>query len=366
MRWSWRIGRVAGIDIYVHITFLMLLAWVGISHYALRGSVEDVVDGLGFTCTLFAIITMHELGHALTARRFGVVTRDILLLPIGGVARMERLPEQPLHEMLVALAGPAVNLVLAGLLYLFLIGTGQWVNLLEEPSWVRLSFLNKLFWANLILATFNLIPAFPMDGGRVLRAFLAIWMDHVRATDIAAYIGQAIAFVLGPIGMVVNPMLLFIALFVILGAEYEREMARRRYSLAGIPVQELMIRDVCTLHPDDSLEQAMQRLRQSFQRDFPVIDADHVIGLLTRDRLLAALARWGMQTPIRDVMHTRFRTARPEELAEEVLADLDESDPQMVLVINEQGRLVGVLTPQNLIEYQRTQEALRKFHQGKG
>src|ERR1051326_3929441 len=190
MKWSWRIARIAGIDLYVHVTFLILAGWVAISHYLARQSAADAFTGVAFIFSLFGIVVLHELGHTLTARRFGIPTRDITLLPIGGVARLDRMPQDPKQELLVALAGPAVNVALA-ILFFCLIAMGgnlsHWTNL----PFFGASFLVNLMWANIILAGFNLLPAFPMDGGRVLRAVLATRIGYVRATRIAARVGQA-------------------------------------------------------------------------------------------------------------------------------------------------------------------------------
>src|SRR5579872_1955873 len=206
MKWSWRIGRLLGIDVYMHATFLILLVWLGVSYYLPQRRMDDVINGLTLIVALFGIVILHELGHALTARRFGIRTRDITLLPIGGVARLERMPEDPKQELLVALAGPAVNVVLAGILALMILLTGAALTVLDS----RLAggnFLSNLMWINVVLATFNMVPAFPMDGGRVLRALLAMRMDYVHATQRAASVGQALALVFGLVGLFYNPLL---------------------------------------------------------------------------------------------------------------------------------------------------------------
>src|SRR5262249_38421374 len=206
MSWSWRIGRIACIDIYVHVTFLLLLGYVGLPRYMAHRDPMEAVDGVLFIVVLFAIVVLHELGHALAARRYGIPTRDITLLPIGGVARLERMPEDPRQELVVALAGPAVNVALAAILYPLLLALGQGPALPQEVSRVGGGFLRQLFWVNVSLAVFNLIPAFPMDGGRVLRALLALRMDYVRATQVAARIGQGLALLFGFLGLFGNPL----------------------------------------------------------------------------------------------------------------------------------------------------------------
>ncbi len=218
MKWSWRIGRIAGIDVYIHATFLILLAWVGIGHYMAHADIWDAARGVGFILALFGVVVLHELGHALAARRYGIRTRDITLLPIGGVARLERIPDNPRQELVVALAGPAVNVALAGGLYV-VIGLVDTLETLTQAQNVGGSFLSELMWANVALAVFNMLPAFPMDGGRVLRALLAARMPHVQATQIAAAVGQAMALLFGFVGLLAGtPLLIFVALFVWLAA----------------------------------------------------------------------------------------------------------------------------------------------------
>src|SRR5437660_7992016 len=213
MRWSWRIGRIAGIDLYVHMTFLILLGWVGLSYYLARHSARDALSGIGFILALFGIVVLHELGHALTARRFGITTRDITLLPIGGVARLERIPDQPKQELLIAIAGPLVNVAIAAILFFILNVRGTFSDL-SDLSNLHVGMTAKLMLVNVFLVVFNLIPAFPMDGGRILRALLAMRMNYARATRIAATVGQGLAFVFGLWGLFgPNPMLVFIALF---------------------------------------------------------------------------------------------------------------------------------------------------------
>ena len=230
MRWSLRIGRVAGINISVHATFLLILLWIVVEEYAL--GVRAMAGSALYMVALFTIVVMHELGHALTARRFGVVTRDIILLPIGGVARLERMPRNPRQELLVAVAGPAVNIALALVLLAIVRLTGPLPasNLYDfDPLLSVRGFLYQLVFVNVVLALFNMLPAFPMDGGRVLRALLAMRMSsYARATGIAARIGRVLALALAAAGLygLRNPFWVLIALFVWMAAGTEAAAVR--------------------------------------------------------------------------------------------------------------------------------------------
>jgi Zn-dependent protease len=357
MKWSWRIGRVAGIDVYLHATFLILLGWVGLSHYLVRKSLEDSLSGLLFIGSLFLIVVLHELGHALAARRYGIRTRDITLLPIGGVARLERMPEDPKQELLVALAGPAVNVALAIILVAILVPAAAWTTL-RNVQLVGGNFLEKLLWINVALAVFNLIPAFPMDGGRALRALLAMRMDYVRATQIAASIGQGLALVFGFIGLLWNPFLIFIALFVWMGAAGEASMVQMKSALGGIPVSRALITDFRTLSPGDSLQVAGEHVLAGFQHDFPVVQDGRLVGVLTRAALLAALAQKGQASLVSHTMETTFETADPAEMLESVFGRLQTCGCHSLPVVKA-GHLVGILTMENIGEFIMIQSALR-------
>jgi Zn-dependent protease/CBS domain-containing protein len=360
MAWSWKIGRVAGIDLFVHGTFLILLAWVAIAHYVAHYSVAEAAVGVGFILCLFGIVVLHELGHALAARRYGIATRDITLLPIGGVARLERMPEDPRQELVVALAGPAVNVVLAGVLYAVL-AVGDGFSSIDSVMQVGGRFLDQLMWINVSLAVFNLLPAFPMDGGRVLRAFLAMRMDYVKATQWAATVGQGMALLFGLFGLFIgNPFLAFIALFVWLGAAQEASMVQMRSALANIPVSRAMITQFYALSPDDTLRRAVEHVLGGFQQDFPVVDdAGRVVGVLTRSDMMTALAQTGQDARVDDVMKRDFMTAGPYDMLGMALARLQERGCRTLPIVHD-GRLVGLVTSDQLGELLLIQEAQRK------
>jgi Zn-dependent protease/predicted transcriptional regulator len=356
--WSWKLGRIAGIDVYVHATFVLLLGWVAVSSYAQRQNADDVFLGLAFILCLFAIIVLHELGHALTARRYGIKTRDILLLPIGGVARLERMPDDPKQELLVALAGPAVNIVLAGIFLAVIVFAQIPVTPPKEMTPFGGNLLIQLFAANVFLAVFNLLPAFPMDGGRVLRALLAMRLEYVRATRIAAEVGKAMAIVFGFIGLMVNPFLLIIALFVWAGAEAEARSVQLRVGLAGVPVDRAMIREFTTLTPDTSLADAARHSLDVFQQDFPVVEGGKVVGILLQADLLRGLTEAGSEGRVGAFMRIDFETADPREMVEPVLERLKTKDSTVLPVLRD-GELVGLLTPENVIELVQISEAVQ-------
>jgi Zn-dependent protease len=349
MRWSWRIARLAGIGVYIHVTFLLLVIWVVVSSYLPHRSWLDAVDGTIFILLIFGCVVLHELGHALAARRFGIRTRDITLLPIGGVARLERMPEQPRQELVVALAGPAVNVGLAAALLGLWVLQGLPLPAIDPEGMVRGSLVPRLLAVNLILAVFNLIPAFPMDGGRVLRALLALRLDHVRATEIAAHVGQGLALLLGFLGLFTNPFLVFIALFVWMGAAAESSMVQMRSALAGIPVRHAMVTHFRTLRPEAPLGEAIQYVLAGFQQDFPVEGPSGVVGVLRREDLLRTLAERGHQTLVGEAMTTEFAVADPSEMLEAALRR-QEASPCKTLPVLADGLLVGLLTPGNVGE----------------
>jgi Zn-dependent protease len=357
MKWSWRIGRLLGIDVYMHATFLILLLWLGISYYLPQHRMADVINGLTLIVALFGIVILHEMGHALTARRFGIRTRDITLLPIGGVARLERMPEDPKQELLVALAGPAVNVVLAGFLLLTILLTGTALAV-PDSRLAGGSFLSNLMWINVSLAVFNMIPAFPMDGGRVLRALLAMRLDYVHATQRAASTGQALALVFGLVGLFYNPFLVFIALFVWMGAAAESSMVQMKSALAGIPVSKAMITDFRSLAPTNSLQEAIEHVLAGFQHDFPVLEHGRLVGVLTREDLLKSLAQSGPQTLVSATMTERFETGDPADMLDLVLARLQSCRCRTLLVLKGE-ELVGILTMDNVGEFLMFQSALR-------
>ncbi len=356
MKWSRKIGTFWGIDVYVHATFFLLIGWLILTHVMAGRSVITATVGVGLTLCVFGCVLLHEFGHALTARRFGIRTREITLLPIGGVARLERMPENPHHELWVALAGPAVNVVIAIGLYVVLL---MQANLVPVRSLGVVSgpFLERLLIANLFLVGFNMLPAFPMDGGRVVRALLATRMEYARATQIAARLGQGMALLFGFLGLFTNPFLLFIALFVWIGAASESSVAQMKSALGGIPVEQAMMTRFEVVSPDQPLKEVVELILAGSQQDFPVVENDRILGVLTRSDLMAALAQTGQEVPVSKVMRSDFQNVDSSEMLMDVFSRLQEC-PCRVLPVTHGGRLVGLLTSDNLGEFIMIQAAL--------
>ena len=354
MKWSWRIGRLAGIDIFVHMTFPLLLVWAGMSYYGIRRDPSDVAVGLAFVGMLFGIVVLHELGHALMARRFGIGTSDITLLPIGGVARLIRMPEEPRQEFLVALAGPAVNVALAALL-----GAVAVVTDLPLRSGIDILGghpLRNLFWVNVGLALFNMVPAFPMDGGRVLRSLLAMRLGHPRATRIAATVGQFLAVALGGLGLMGNPVLVLIAVFVWMGAKGEAAAISTEAGRSEVPVRIVMITDFQRLDPNASLGVAAHTALRGVQTDFPVSEHGRLVGLLSADRLVRGMRTIGPSGRVDQVMIREVVTADSGEPIESAFARLQASRERCMPVLTA-GVLVGLLTREHLSAFFALQSA---------
>jgi Zn-dependent protease len=348
MPWSWKVVRIAGIDVYVHATFLMLVAWIGWSHWNESHHLGAVIEGVGFILALFTCVVMHEFGHALTAARYGIRTRDITLLPIGGVARLERMPDVPLQELWVALAGPAVNVVVAAVLAAWLQVSGAW-EAVDGIGVATGAFVERVMLANVLLAAFNLLPAFPMDGGRALRAFLATRMEYTRATQRAATVGQGMAILFGLIGLQGNPILIFIALFVWIGAGQEASGVLMKSALAGIPLRRAMLTHFRTLTPASTLGDAVDLLLTGSQQDFPVVAQGRFEGMLTRSDLVKALPQRGRNALAADSMR-ECPTAQASEMLETVLGRLQGRDCHTIPVL-EHGALIGLVTMDNVGEF---------------
>lgn len=355
MAWSLQICRVFGIPIRLHLTFVLLIGWLGFLGLQ-SGNPTLFLLSVG----IFGSVLLHELGHSVVAQRFGVRVLDITLLPIGGLARMNVIPRQPKEEFCIAIAGPAVNFVLGPALYVAHLAWEPyvpWMRLMDVPG----VLLGKLAYANLMLGLFNLLPAFPMDGGRIFRAILAQRMPYVRASQQAAQLGQLLAYLLGFVGLATqNPMLTIIAVFVYLGAAEEAGRVQTAAFVAGIAVKDAMLTEFHSLAASDPLAHAVELLLAGDQQDFPVQGSEPgqgVVGILTRRHLFEALTRRGGAALVSEVMEPAPPPVDANEALETVMERMA-GEGQTVVPVREGDRLCGLLTAENVSEYLFVRAAL--------
>jgi len=330
----------------LHVTFLALLVFIGYTTYR-NLNLTVALWTVGFICAVFVCIALHELGHSLIAQQLGVEVRSITLLPIGGVASLKRIPENPWHEIAITLAGPMVNAAMAVIL-LPIVGFPENILLINVPHDLH-TFLVALLKANVTLFLFNFLPAFPMDGGRLLRAVLALVLSYQRATTTAVLIGQGIAIMFVMIGLTGHELLpgmmpiwfLIIGVFIFFGAEGEERFVRTRVALADCEVADLMNRNFVTLAPADSCEHALKLMYQTGQDDFPVVESDRLLGVVSRQALLKASGS------VSAIIETDVPPVSPHErlvrIHDEVFSEGWGSLPVM-----EDGKLVGWLTTDNI------------------
>lgn len=350
MSWSYRVLRIAGTDVKVHVTFVLLLIWQGLAGYQAGGAAQLLLT-VGFLLAVFTCVLLHEFGHILMARHFGIRTPDVILLPIGGLARLERMPEESRQELLIAVAGPIVTLVIALGFYGYLILTGEAPRVfslnLEDTSVAAL-----LMRINFMLLFFNLLPAFPMDGGRMFRALLAMKWGYPRATRTAVAVGQFMAFAGGMFGLVANQFILvLIAFFVFLGAGAELAAMEQRTAGRGVLVRDMMMTRFQAIPVHARLEEAVRLLLEGDQKEFPVLDnGGKIEGMLSRENLIKGLAARGPQSTVQEAMTANVPLLTPELAFERALDQLRASRSPALPVVDARGTLIGMLSTDNVAE----------------
>lgn len=348
MNSSWRIGTLFGVSIRVHWTLILFLGWTFIAHLPHDG-LQLALRGVATVLMVFVFVVLHECAHALTAKRFGITTKDIVLLPIGGVARLQQIPSDPIQEIVIAIAGPLFNLAVALLLALIITLAYGFNRLLALPD-ASTPMLIIAFFFNVAMAIFNLIPAFPMDGGRVLRAALVPKLGYLKATEVAARVGQAISVFFALVGLFTNGMLLFIALLVFLGAQQESVSTRARHLLTGVPVREAMRKKFLTLKSDDRVELAIQEITAGNQHDFPIVNDEHQLrGMIYRDDLIGSLGH-DSKLFVEDLAHRNCESVPMSATLEQVL-DLMNDHERRVLPVVDQGTVAGLISLENIGEW---------------
>lgn len=355
------LGRWFGIDVIVHWTFLLLVGLLMTTQLLTGASWATVAGSTTLLLAVFLCVLLHEFGHALTAQVFGIRTQDITLLPIGGLARLERIPENPWQEFWIALAGPAVNVAIVALLLPVAVALGG-VHDLWRGDLTAASFLAQLISINVTLVAFNLLPAFPMDGGRVLRAVLAMFLPYAKATNIAAACGQVMAVLFGIVGFFTNWMLMLVAFFVYFAARGEAQHVQTRSLVRGARVRDAMVPRFRGLDPGMSLRAAVEELLADHQQDFPVVERGQVIGVLHRVDLLSGLARGRFEATVRDVMARDCQFIDESMPLDQAFAVMQQSGRSMLPVLHGHS-LVGVLTSDNIEEWLMLRSALRQHAQ---
>ena len=351
------IGRLFGIKTTIHWTFWILIIWIVYSNVQQGYKQDEIILYVLLVFAIFGCVVLHELGHALAARRFGIETRSITILPIGGVASLEKMPADPKEELVVAIAGPLVNVAIAAILFVFLSTTGKLNAISEEILDISGSnFLDALLKVNILLVVFNLIPAFPMDGGRVLRALLAFRLDRVRATEWAVNIGKFFAILFVFWGLSGNPFLIFIALFVFLAAQQELQHVRAESLLSGFTVGDIVMHDYTTLQSEEPLSSAVKQLLDGQEKRFLVMDGEKVTGFLTKTGIIQGLSKFGENIQIKEVMEENIAWLSPEMLLTEA-SELMSKLGVTILPVGKEGNLQGVLDSENLQEFSQVRGA---------
>jgi Zn-dependent protease/predicted transcriptional regulator len=352
MKGTFKLAKVSGIGIFVHWTFSFLIAFIIFVNIRAGYNKLQILWSIFFILIIFVTVILHELGHALVAKNYGIHTKDITLLPIGGLARLERLPEKPLEELAVAFAGPLVNIVLAAF-------TGIFITLPDTPEalLIQLSgginssnFLLNFFIVNIALAIFNLIPAFPMDGGRILRALLSFKFKRHIATKIAARIGQLLAIAFIIIGFLSNPFLIFIGVFVFMGAQIEANNTESKYVLKGYKVKDVVMKKYLSIDKDQPLSKAIELLLDSQSKNFLITSNEEPIGTLNRDEIIVALSKRGENTAIHTAMNSNLVYLEENTLLADVFDLIYSSKSTLMLVMNKK-ELIGTLDTENLLEF---------------
>ncbi|HMB99334.1 MAG TPA: site-2 protease family protein [Balneolaceae bacterium] len=355
MKGSLTLGKFAGIKVRIHWSFWLIIVWIIFLDISRGNDITGMMWNILFIFSLFFCVVLHEFGHALTARKFNIGTRQITLLPIGGVASLEEMPENPWEEFLVAIAGPLVNVGIAIILYLF-IPVESFLEQDPEALQESLSMVNSgnflffLLSANILLVAFNLIPAFPMDGGRVLRALLSTKLDRVKATQAASLLGQMLAFFFFIIGLLYNPILILIAIFVWFGAQGENVMIQQMSLLKDHEVREAMMTDFTELNPDSTVDDVVDLIIAGTERDFVVTENGKVRGIVKHSDINDVLRNRGKNVSVREFMKTDFTELKASEKLTDIYRKIRVSQNDFFPVV-ENGEIKGVIDMNNINEF---------------
>jgi len=360
MKGAFKLGNIAGIGIFIHWTFSLLIAYIVFSNYRAGHTSEQIIWSVIFILSVFITVFLHELGHALAAKKFNIKTKDITILPIGGLARLDRIPEKPKEELIVAIAGPAVNITLALITGLFItIPSIKDLTIQLAGGVNQGNFFLNFFIVNIWLSIFNLIPAFPMDGGRVLRALLAMKFKRHIATNIAAKIGQILAIGFVIIGFYSNPFLIFIGIFIIIGAQAEAQHTHAKSILVGYNVKDVPMKDNVIIDKNETVKKAVQMLLNGQAKNFLITENNKPIGTLSRDEIVKALSEHGENEIIQNIMNKDLIFINANTPLEEAY-QLAQANKASLMPVIENNQLIGTLDTENILEFIMVKDAYRK------
>ena len=359
LKYSLPLGKIAGIKISVHWTFAILILWIVFAGARSGLGAEGTLWTLLFILSIFGCVVLHELGHALAARRYHIKTRDITLLPIGGLARLESMPEKPKEELVIAIAGPAVNILIALAFFPIVYLSGKMADPVQINVINSDNFLYAFVSVNIVLAVFNMIPAFPMDGGRVLRALLSFRFERHIATRIAATIGQLLAIGFVFVGFYYNPFLIFIGFFIFLGAQAEAEYAQVKSTLKGFRVKDALMKKYTEINADEPLKTAITKLLDGQCKNFLVMENSRPVGTLSREEIIKALSAQGENVVIHNIMNKEVLFLNPETPLDQALQQMQSQKKELTPVMEHQ-QLIGALDLENIMEFIMVQNAMEK------
>ncbi|HEV2988742.1 MAG TPA: M50 family metallopeptidase [Candidatus Angelobacter sp.] len=350
--WSIFAGRLFGVELRIHTTFLLLLLFVLLTEsYRPGGGGAGIPRGIALVAIIFASVVLHEFGHAVIAKRTGVRVRGILLLPIGGLTLMDpqehiESAKNPKRETLIAIAGPTVNALLAAISGVLFLGFWK-VHLWVQPLITSHALARSFFWSNVFLFAFNLLPAFPMDGGRVLRAWMARKMDFQQATQRAVKVGHAFAIGFMLLGAVSTAWLMIIGLVIFVAAQMEERTVLFQSVVESVRMEDIMLTEFSTLSPADTLEDALEKAVHSLQDDFPVVRGGDLVGVINRQTILDKLRREG-NGYVQGAMNKAFEIAARTESLASAFRKLTVRGLTLIPIVD-QEHLVGIVTLQNLM-----------------
>ncbi len=357
MKYSLQLGRPFGIKISIHWTFLLLIIWIVAVNVNQGANTSQILWSVFFILVLFVCVTLHELGHSLAARKYDIETKSITLLPIGGMANIEGMPEKPKQELVVTLSGLAVNVVIAGILWVIISTVPAYSFDIDLTTINSKNFLVMLMYVNLFIVAFNLIPAFPMDGGRVLRAALSFRYDKVKATKYSMIAGQVFGAFFAIVGLFINPFLFIIGVFVFLGAQFEYKQVKYRSLLFDYKARDIIMEDYSILDPDDDLKKAVDILLNTRQTGFLVKKEEEFVGLLLKDHIIDGLSKYGEEGKVSDAMQKDYKRIDANTLLRDIFQSMQKEKTDMFPVF-ENEKLIGVIDQENVHEFIMVQSAL--------